>query len=215
MQFKAVMFDLDGTLADTLADIAAAANHALTQLGRPTHEVSQYRYLAGQGLESLMIDALGPAHRHLVDQGASLFRAYYKDHSLDFTRPFDGMPEVLDALVARKIPMAVLSNKPHAATLQVMRDVFGQWPFAAIQGHEAPTPLKPDPTSASRIASTLDIAPADWLYVGDTRVDMETANRAGFYALGVLWGFRDEPELRESGAKKIIRHPLEILDTLK
>ena len=214
MSFKAVMFDLDGTLADTLADIAASANHALAQLGRPTHPVSSYRYLAGQGLESLMIDALGPDHRHLVEKGAELFRAYYKDHSLDFTRPFDGIPQVLDTLVAKNIPMAVLSNKPHPATLQVMRDVFGAWPFTVIQGHEPPAPLKPDPTSAMAIASKLGIAPQDWLYVGDTRVDMETACRAGFFPLGVLWGFRDEPELQESGAKKIIAHPLELLELI-
>lgn len=208
------MFDLDGTLADTLADIAASANHALTQLGRPTHPVASYRYLAGQGLESLMTDALGPDHQHLVEQGAEHFRAYYKDHSLDFTQPFEGIAQVLDTLEAKKIPMAVLSNKPHPATLQVVRDVFGAWSFAAVQGHEPPTPLKPDPASGLSIAAKLGIAPEDWLYVGDTRVDMETATRAGFYPLGVLWGFRDEPELRESGAKQIIAHPLELLNLI-
>lgn len=214
MKIQAVMFDLDGTLADTLADIAAAANHALTQLGRPTHDVARYRYLAGQGLESLMIDALGPEHENMVAQGCDLFRAYYKDHSLDFTRPFDDIPQVLDTLTAKNIPMAVLSNKPHLATVQLVHDVFGQWSFAAVQGHQPPTPVKPDPTSALALADKLGIAPANWLYVGDTKADMETAVRAGFYPLGVLWGFRDEPELLASGAKKVIRHPLEMLELL-
>lgn len=213
-KFKGIMFDLDGTLADTLADIAAASNHALSQLKRPVFEVPRYRYLAGQGLEALMHDALGKDHHHLVKQGCDLFRAYYLEHSLDFTRPYDGIPELLNALVAQGMTIAVLSNKPHPATQQVVRDVFGQWTFAAVQGHEPPIPLKPDPASGLKIANELAIKPEDWLYVGDTKVDMETAVAAGFYPAGVLWGFRDEPELRASGAKAIVSEPEELLGLL-
>ena len=209
------MFDLDGTLADTLEDIAIAANHALAKLGHQPIETPRYRYLAGQGLHSLMIAALGPDHADQVDEGMNLFRAWYADHFIDHTRPFDGMSEVLDEIVRRKLPMAVLSNKPHPATLLVMEKVFLRWPFAAIIGHRAEKPLKPDPASAIEIATTLNIPPARWMYVGDTRVDMETAVNAGMYPVAVLWGFRDEAELRESGAKAIVKHPGELLALLE
>jgi phosphoglycolate phosphatase len=214
MKYQAIMFDLDGTLADTLADIAAAANHALSEMGRPIHDVRRYRYLAGQGLEPLMVEALGPEHQHLVSRGAELFKAYYLEHSLDFTRPYDGVPELLDELHARKLTLAVLSNKPHVAAVQLVKDVFGRWTFDIVQGHQPPAALKPDPASAIAVAQKLDIAPEQWLYVGDTRVDMLTGSGAGFFPVGVLWGFRDESELRESGARAIIKHPMELLKLL-
>lgn len=214
MKYSAVMFDLDGTLADSLADIATASNHALTLLGRPQFAIEQYRYLAGQGLEALMVEALGPDHQALVPQGMSLFHTYYKDHSMDFTRPYSGIPELLDELTARQIKRVILSNKPHQATVPLVKHVFDRWSFDVIQGHEPPALVKPDPTQALRIARKLDIPPDQWLYVGDTSVDMLTATGSGFYPVGVVWGFRDEPELRESGAKTILKHPLDLLNLL-
>lgn len=215
MRYQAVMFDLDGTLADTLRDIAASANHALASLGRPTFPVPRYRHLAGQGLESLMIDALGAEHRDLVPEGMKRFREHYALHDMDHTAPYDGVPEVLDRLAAADVPMAVLSNKPHPATVKLVEKAFARWRFKAVRGHIPPTPLKPDPASALAIARELAIEPADWLYVGDTRVDMLTAVSAGMFAVGVLWGFRDEPELRQSGAAAIIRHPREIMPLMQ
>lgn len=212
--FDAIMFDLDGTLADTLQDIANAANHALTRLGHAAIETPRFRYLAGQGLRNLMVAALGPDHADQIDEGMALFRTYYADHFIDHTKPFDGMSDVLDAVVARGMPMAVLSNKPHPATLLVMDKVFSRWPFASIIGHRPEKPLKPDPASALEIAASLSIPPQRWMYVGDTRVDMETANNAGMFAVAVLWGFRDEAELRESGAKVIVKEPRELLALL-
>lgn len=211
MPFHAVMFDLDGTLADTLRDIAEAANHALTRLGRPTFPLDRYRYLAGQGLQSLVTDALGPDHRDLIPRGIELFKSYYAVHSLDHTAPYPGMPALLDALASRRVPMAVLSNKPDAATRDVVARVFGKWSFKAVRGHREGEPLKPDPHGAIAIARELAIPPERWLYVGDTRVDMLTANAAGMHAVGVTWGFRDEPELRASGAREIIARPEELL----
>jgi len=213
-KFDAVMFDLDGTLADTLQDIANAANHALVQMGHAAIETPRFRFLAGQGLRNLMVAALGPDHADQIDEGMNLFRAYYADHFIDNTKPFDGMSEVLDEIVARKLPMAVLSNKPHPATLLVMEKVFSRWPFAAIVGHRPEKPLKPDPASALDIANSLSIPPERWMYVGDTRVDMETATNASMYPVAVLWGFRDEAELRDSGAKAIVKHPSELLNLL-
>ncbi|MCX5661190.1 MAG: HAD family hydrolase [Planctomycetota bacterium] len=219
MLYDAVMFDLDGTLADTLADIAAAANHALAQLGRPTFPVPRFRYLAGQGLESLMVEALGPDHRGLLEQGMAHFRSYYAQHSMDQTGPYEGIAELLDTLmvptpVGRGPKLAVLSNKPHPATIKLIEDAFAAWRFDAVRGHIEGTPLKPDPTSALEVAASLGVPPARWLYVGDTRVDMLTAVGAGMCPVGVLWGFRDELELREAGARHIVKHPSEILGLL-
>lgn len=211
MNYDAVMFDLDGTLADTLADIAGAANHVMPELGRPEIELARFRYLAGQGLEYLIRHALPSEDPAEIERGMAIFKAYYAEHSMDHTGPYAGVPALLDALVAANVPMAVLSNKPHAATLALMAHAFSPWPFAAILGHRDAAPLKPDPSSAIEIADTLGIEPQRWAYVGDTRVDMETAKGAGMFAVGVLWGFRDEPELREAGADAIIRHPAELL----
>jgi len=213
-RFDAVMFDLDGTLADTLQDIANSANFALGKLGHAPIETPRFRYLAGQGLRNLMVAALGPDFAHQIDEGMAHFRGHYADHFIDHTKPFDGMGEVLDEMTARRLPMAVLSNKPHPATLLVMEKVFSRWRFASVVGHRPEAPLKPDPASALEIAASLGIAPARWMYVGDTRVDMETATRAGMFPVAVLWGFRDEAELSESGAKAIVREPRELLGLL-
>ncbi|MCC6579179.1 MAG: HAD family hydrolase, partial [Phycisphaeraceae bacterium] len=206
----AILFDLDGTLADTLEDIAQAANHALTALGQPARPVKEFRYLAGQGLQWLMDTALGEAHRHLTPRGMELFRAFYKDHSFDHTGPYAGIPELLDELTARGVTMAVLSNKPHSATQQVMARLFARWKFAVVRGAMDGVPLKPDPAAAVEIVKQCGIPAEKWLYLGDTKVDMETASRAGMTPMGVLWGFRDEAELRESGAKVIVSHPGEV-----
>jgi len=210
-RYDAIMFDLDGTLADTLADIAAAANHALGRLGRPTIATPRYRYLAGQGLRYLMTEALGPHHNDLVEAGIAHFRAHYAEHDTDHTRPYAGVPELLDELASRGLVMAVLSNKPHDATERLVRRVFDRWRFDAVVGHRPGAALKPDPASALAIAAKLVVPPPRWLYVGDTKVDMQTASAAGMFAVGVLWGFRGEDELRASGAKAIVRTPGEIL----
>jgi phosphoglycolate phosphatase len=214
MHYDAVMFDLDGTLADTLADIAAAANHALTTLGLPPRPVADFRYLAGQGLEWLMTEALGPARQTLVPQGMTLFKAFYAEHGMDQTVPYPGITDLLDALTARKLKLAVLSNKPDVATQAVVKTLLPRWTWHAVQGQLADVPRKPDPAGALAIAARLAIDPARWLYIGDTAVDMQTATAAGMFAVGVTWGFRTEQELREHGANAIIHHPRQVLDLL-
>ncbi len=214
MRFDAVMFDLDGTLADTLGDIAAAGNFAMKQLGRPTHADAAYRPMVGDGALKLVERALGPAHAHLAEVGVQHFRAYYTAHGLDFIKPYPGIAQMLDELVKRGLTMAVLSNKPHDAAQLVVRERFGQWKFHAVQGQEDGLPLKPDPTTALRIVQRLNIPAPRWLYLGDSGVDMRTARAAGLFAVGATWGFRDEPELRETGAHAIIRQPSELLGLL-
>ncbi len=212
MAYDAAIFDLDGTLADTLADIAAAGNHAMRQLGRPEIETPRYRYLAGQGVVALIEDALGDtATPERVEEGVRLFRAYYADHWRDQTGPYPGVPAMLDALHDRGIKLAVLSNKPHAATVQVVAEVFADWSFASVVGHRPEARLKPHPGSGLALAREIGVEPDRCMYVGDTAVDMQTGRGAGFFTVGVTWGFRDEPELREHGAHAIIHHPDDLL----
>jgi phosphoglycolate phosphatase len=209
------MFDLDGTLADTLVDIAAAGNYALRQLGRPVQPVARYRYLAGQGAHSLVTDALGPEHAGDIPRGVELFKQYQLEHGLEHTHPYPGIPEMLEGLVRRGLKLAVLSNKPDAATQIAVRTVLGSFRFDAVAGQRDDQPLKPDPRPALALARQLGVAPGQWFYLGDTRVDMETARGAGFYAVGVLWGFRDEPELRAAGAQALIRDPRALLELVE
>jgi len=213
--FHAVMFDLDGTLADTLADITNVGNYMLEKFDLPPMQEDRYRYLAGLGMHYLVSEALGDGNQHLVDQGVELAKAYQMEHGIDLAGPYPGVPQLLDQLIERKLKLAVLSNKQHPATQLVMQKLFSKWSFDAIWGVRPEYEPKPDPSSAKAMASELGIAPKNWLYLGDTDVDMQTATGAGFCAVGVLWGFRDESELRDNGAQHIIKHPSELLDLLQ
>ncbi len=206
------MFDLDGTLADTLEAIAFCGNHAFTRLGEQPFDVAQYRFLAGQGLERLVSDGLGnsaPAYK--IAEGMKLFREHYAEHGDRLTQPFAGIIEMLSELERRGLTMAVLSNKPHDNTLRCVGRVFSGQNFTRVVGHREGYPLKPDPTSAIEIADELNIPCDRWIYVGDTAADMQTAVNAGMFPVGVLWGFRDREELEAEGAKLIIEHPAELL----
>ena len=211
----AVMFDLDGTLADTLRDIAEAGNHAMRHVGRPTFDVDRYRTLAGQGLARLIEDALGPEHRHRFDEAYDAFAAFYAEHRFDHCRPYDGVAALLDTLVERGVTMAVMSNKPDEATVDMVSRVFGRWRFAAVRGHREGYPVKPNPKAPLEIASELEIPPQRWAYVGDTDVDMQTGRAAGFFTVGVTWGFRSVDELRRAGAEAIIDRPDQLLPLLR
>jgi phosphoglycolate phosphatase len=214
MKFKAVLFDLDGTLIDSLTDIANACNNALQSVGRPAHPVNAYRYMVGQGLEKLMVDALGPDHQHLIPQCSIKHMEFYQKDLQKHTIPYPGIEKMLDALTARNVTLAILSNKPHAAMDEIVSKQLGNWKFARVYGHREGWQVKPDPGAAVEITRELDIPASQWLYVGDTRVDMLTGAGAGMLPVGVLWGFRDEPELRASGAKAIIKEPMELLGLL-
>lgn len=208
------MFDLDGTLADTLDAIAAAGNHALTRLGRRALVTDQYRQLIGRGVQRLMTKALGDDSLELVPESVRLFRQYYNRHGDAQTRLYEGVPQLLASLKQRKMKRAVLSNKPHDATQTCVATVLAGHTFEAVAGAKPDIPLKPNPVAALTIVRQLKIAPDRWLYVGDSQVDMITANAAGMYAVGALWGFRDEAELRDGGAKALIGQPLDFLPLL-
>jgi phosphoglycolate phosphatase len=211
MRFDAVLFDLDGTLADTLDDIAASVNWALERNAVDPHPPDAYRELVGEGVGRLVERALPVERQDLHGAVLEDLRAHYTEHMLDRTAPYPGIPELLDEIRRRDLPMAVLSNKPEVATRWMVERLFSAWPFAAVRGERPGVPHKPDPAAALEIASAIGVEPARVLYLGDTRTDMETAVAAGMFAVGALWGFRDRAELVAHGAAAIVEHPREVL----
>jgi phosphoglycolate phosphatase len=214
VRFEAVIFDLDGTLADTLDDIACAMNGALVSLGLPPHPNEAYRHLVGEGAEHLARRALPPGQQAQVPEAVRRFRQHYAEHVVARSRPFDDIPPLLDALTARGVAMAVLSNKLDALTRRIVELCFGRWPLWPVHGEREGVPRKPDPRAALGIAAELGVVPGRCLFVGDTGVDMRTAAAAGMYGVGVLWGFRGRDELASAGARAIIARPQELLALL-
>lgn len=217
MHIQAVVFDLDGTLLDSLADIAHAANWVLALHGFATHDVPAYRYYVGDGVRHLLRRTLPPAvhdDRQLFEQLIAEFVDRYQEAWNIESRLYDGVPELLDQLVARHVTLAVLSNKPHSATCRCVQHYLAQYPFAAVLGQNESRPPKPDLTGVREILSTLEVPPLTCLYLGDTAVDMQTAQGAGMVAVGATWGFRERDELAQAGAKYLVDHPLEVLKLL-
>ncbi|MCA2979501.1 MAG: HAD family hydrolase [Myxococcaceae bacterium] len=213
MRFQAVIFDLDGTLADSLRDLGEAMNRALADAGRPTHPLEDYRRFVGEGVDVMVARAAAPESRPEVLRGiVDAYRQHYARIDHEHTRPYEGVPELLDALTARRVPMAVLSNKRDDFTRLLVRQRFGRWRFVEVRGEREGVPRKPDPTAALEVALALNVLPANICFVGDTAVDMTTATRAGMQRVGCLWGFRDRDELEGAGAQRVISRPLELLD---
>lgn len=214
--YQCVLFDLDGTLLDSLADLAHSMNTVLERAGLPQHPVASYRYFVGDGMETLARRVL-PPERHddaTVRQTIAAMREEYAGRWAEQTRPYPGIPQLLDALASRGIAMAILSNKPDDFTQKVVATLLGGWRFRQVRGVRADGVKKPDPAGALAIADQLGIRPPDFLYLGDTNTDMLTANRAGMYAVGALWGFRTAEELQKNGAKALIARPHELLQLL-
>jgi phosphoglycolate phosphatase len=216
LKHRAVLFDLDGTLLNTLRDLADSVNKGLASLGFSQHNTEAYKTLIGEGREVLAERAL-PENRRDIDTVHKLLaciNAEYSIHWADNTYPYPGVPALLDALTANGIKMAVLSNKADDLTKMSVSKMLACWRFALVAGARPSLPNKPDPTTALQIAKQLGISPSQFLYLGDSGIDMETANRAGMYPVGALWGFRSADELLAAGAKALIKHPLELLDYL-
>ena len=201
--FRAVIFDLDGTLLDTLEDLADSMNASLAGLGYPTHSVDEYRYFVGDGVETLARRALPTGvEPQAIAAAVAGMRTQYSSRWCAKTRPYDGVPELLDGLTQRGIPFAVLSNKVHDFSLLCVQRLLGRWQFAAVQGVEEGIAKKPDPAGGLAIAKRLGVTPPQVCYVGDTNTDMATAVAAGFFPVGACWGFRtpDETLLRRRQA---------------
>ncbi|MBM4379258.1 MAG: HAD family hydrolase [Deltaproteobacteria bacterium] len=210
MPTHAFIFDLDGTLADTVEDIAAAVNRTLVHHGAAPHPLAAYRDFVGAGAENLITRALGAGSPLSAAEVLSTYRQVYAEEMFRRSRPFPGVEPLLEGLLARGHPVAVLSNKPHAATVRMVEVLFGRFQLAPVFGDRPGVPRKPDPQSALEVASLLGRAPAECLFVGDTGIDMETACRAGMVPVGVGWGFRPE-ELEGSGARHRVSRPEDIL----
>ncbi len=209
---RGVIFDLDGTLVDSLGDIAAAMNRSLAARGFPTHPVDAYRTFIGEGVAKLAERALPPGKQ---EAKAALLQAYQADYALNLletSAPYPGIPELLDALSTRGIPMAVLSNKPDAPTRRIVETLLGRWRFQAVAGERPGVPRKPDPAAALELARAMDVAASAVAFVGDTLVDVFTARAAGMRPLGVLWGFRAQ-EVAASGVATV-QHPEDLLPLL-
>ncbi len=213
MSVKAILFDLDGTLLDTLVDIADSANSTLARYGLPTHSVDAYRYFIGDGVNMLISRALPNEKRDsdIMAKCVKGFREYYSRNWNVKTRPYDGVPELLDALAAKQIKMAILSNKPDDFTKRCVSELLPNHHFEMILGQRDAIPMKPDPVGALQIADNLGIAPSQFLYLGDSAIDMDTAVRAGMFPVGALWGFRPLKELQKHGAQALIDRPMDLL----
>lgn len=211
---KTLIFDLDGTLLDSIYDIALCMNEVLTSLKLDTYKIDEYKYFVGSGMDVLIDNALKNSIE-LKDEATKRFKELYEFNLHKNTKPYDGIYELLDELVKLDCNLAVLSNKPDFMTKEYVKTLFKDYPFLEVHGQKEQQAKKPDPIQALNIASKLKINPSEIFFVGDTKVDMQTAKNAKMKAIGVLWGFRDEKELKEFGADFIVKHPLEILNIIE
>lgn len=209
---KLVIFDLDGTLLNTIADLGEACNYALRQLGYSEHALSTYNYMVGNGVRKLVERAEPDADAETVERLLAIFREYYDQHSADNTRPYPGIPELLRTLTDNGVAVAVASNKYQSAVEHIIAHFFPDIPFAAVAGQVDMRPVKPDPSIVFAILNEHPTPKAEVLYVGDSGVDMETARRACVESVGVSWGFRPVSELRKTYADHIVTNPSEILE---
>lgn len=213
--YRAVLFDLDGTLLDTLDDLADSANAVLAAMGHPTHPRDSYRYFVGNGIEHLVRSILpagsDPAQVRRCLNG---MKEEYSRRWRDKTALYPGIAEMLDGLSAAGLILTILSNKPDPFTQETVRHFLSPWSFARVAGARPGVAVKPDPAGALELARGVGVAPDEFLYLGDTNTDMQTAVGAGMHPVGVLWGFRGAEELRAAGAAHLVDHPRQVLDLL-
>jgi phosphoglycolate phosphatase len=212
--FHACLFDLDGTLVDSLADLAASANRALAGQGLPTHATDEYRRFVGRGVAKLIEDML-PAYAKApesLERTRSLFEEHYSLHCLDRSRPYEGVEQLLSNL--RGYECAVVSNKPDVFVHKIVSALFGNR-FEVVMGQREGIPRKPDPAGTIEACSLMGVEPARCLYLGDSGIDMMTARAAGMFPAGALWGFGTRQELVENGAQALCEKPEDLLDLLE
>ena len=212
---KTVIFDLDGTLLDSIEDIASSMNKVLESLQLPIHKIEDYKHFVGGGVDILVDNTLSNQSKEIKDEVIKRFKIEYDGKLHSKTLPYDGIYELLDELKKLDINLAVLSNKPHEFTVSYVNHFFKNYNFKEIHGQKKDVPKKPDPKAALDIVKCLDSSCENTYFIGDTKIDMQTAKSANMTAIGVLWGFRDEKELRDFGADFIVSNPLEILKILQ
>ncbi|MBO5444797.1 MAG: HAD family hydrolase [Muribaculaceae bacterium] len=208
---KLIIFDLDGTLLDTIADLGTACNHALESMGYHRHPLAAYPYMVGNGVRKLMERAQPDAGPQEIDELLVLFRNYYDEHCTDFTKPYEGIPQLLEQLTEKGISIAVATNKYESAARRIIGHFFPNIPFVAILGQVDGRPVKPDPSIDFAVLLAHPTPKSETMHVGDSAVDIETARRACVDSVGVTWGFRPITELRKAYADHIVSSPADIL----
>ncbi len=214
MKKKAVIFDLDGTLSDSIHSIKYSGDRTMEKFGYGPFSVEQYKYFVGDGARNLVKRALtagGDTQLMHFEEAYALYREIFKENCMYRVRPYEGIPELLATLKVQHVKIAVLSNKPHAETVNVIETLYGKGYFDVIEGQKEGLAIKPSPDGVFRILEQLGLGVEDLLYLGDTATDMKTGKSAGAFTVGALWGFRDRAELEEGGADAIIEYPLELL----
>jgi phosphoglycolate phosphatase len=213
MKYRCVLFDLDGTLVDTIADIALSMNRALEESGFPPRVMEDYPALVGRGIRNLALDSLPEEARNEQNAGlvAEAAARLYREQPVVHSKPYPGILELLFELARRKVRRAVLSNKPDPVACMVIARLFPEGIFNLVQGEIPGVPRKPDPGAAWDMLVELGCAPHEAIFMGDSEVDMETARNIGCFPLGVSWGFRSTRVLKEAGAALIINEPMELL----
>tara|TARA_Y100001970_G_C14216237_1_gene849822 strand:+ start:38 stop:691 length:654 start_codon:yes stop_codon:yes gene_type:complete len=216
VQFKAVCFDLDGTLLDSLHDIAYCTNKVLIKWGLPSHNLETIRKFVGEGLENLITNSLPEKSRkkNLINECQKDFQKIYRETWFKNTTPYKEIPKLLDELCKKRIKLAILSNKPQEFVSLAVNRLLSNWKFELVLGQQNDIPKKPNPDGFFLINKKLKLTPKEFALLGDTETDMQTAVVAGCYPIGVLWGFRSEKVLIDNGAKIIIKEPLELLDII-
>ena len=211
MKYSTILFDLDGTLTDPEQGICGSVRYALEKAGKPVGPIESYhKYIGPPLLRSFEVYANATPEE--AKQLLGFYRERFSTVGLFENEVYSGIPELLHALAERGLKLAVLSNKPDADTKNVISHFFPDVPFSVVRGQVEGVPVKPDKAGALLVAEQLGIAPADFLYLGDTKVDMTCACSAGMNPVGVLWGFRTAQELLDNGAKVLIAHPMELLE---
>ena len=220
-KYRAAIFDLDGTAANTLENLAFCANTVIAGYGITPAKTEDYKYFVGDGSRVQMLRLLTYKGRYhdvgdepFLEEVFASYLSFLAEHCADGVVPYDGMPELISELNKRGIKCSIFSNKPHKQACKVVSSIYPEGAFTCVLGQKDSYPRKPDPTGALLLAERMGVSPADCIYVGDTNTDMKTGKNAGMFTIGVLWGFRDREELEKAGADTIVSAPAEILDLI-
>lgn len=214
MNYQGVIFDLDGTLVNSLDDLAISVNKVLTSYNLPTHDIESYKYRVGNGIRKLMERSLPEDKQYLLDEALDKFKVIYAKHNLDHTAPYVGILDLLKQLQAKNVKLGICTNKHDEAAKDIVKLLFGEGIFSEIIGDKVGLKRKPDPSKVLLIAKNWGLEPSQIVYLGDSDVDMQTAVNANMLAVGVLWGFRDAEELKNNGADMLIDKPLDLLTNI-
>ena len=212
MVYRAAVFDLDGTLLNTLADLADSGNELLASYGMAPHPEPAFRYFVGNGSRKLMERILPGKSPEQLDEALGRYKAIYEKHLTAKTTPYEGISETLSALKVRGVRMAVCTNKHISAAEALIRKYFPADTFDTFEGDRPGVPRKPDPAHVRIVLEKMGVRPEETVYLGDSGVDMQTAVNAGALPVGVLWGFREKDELMENGAQILLSKPSELLE---